>query len=391
MGKTIRIAIHAGLVLVFIGSGLLGFHVLKESREALGRQEPQTPLPLVRTVPIEMGVIDMSLSGEGTVQAVKQSQVVPQVSGRVIHVSEHLVNGGSFEKGELLLKIEPRDYEIAVTLAEASVKDAESSYEMAQQESHASRREWKRIHPGEAPPPLVAKEPQLTAARAHLEAQQANLAKARLNLARTQIRAPFDGRVRDEQVDVGQYVSPGQALATVYGTDAAEIVVPMENQDLNWFAVPGFTTDQNPGAKAVVRAQVAGQERTWTGHVLRVEGSINEKTRMVNVVILVPEPYATRPPLSIGQFAEVAIEGKTLYKAALIPRAALREGSRVWAVDPDKGRLYFRDVEVARKDERGVVVQSGLKATDQVVVSPLKAVTDGMAVRFVNSGHGDLS
>ena len=391
MGKNVRIAIHAGLVLVFIGVGLLGFHILQESREALGRQEPQTPLPLVRTVPIETGSIDMALTGEGTVQAVQQSQVVPQVSGRVIHVSEHLVNGGSFEKGELLLKIEPRDYEIAVTLAEASVKDAESSYEMAQQESRASRREWERIHPDEPPPPLVAKEPQLSAARAHLEAQRANLAKARLNLARTRIHAPFDGRVREEQVDVGQYVSPGQALATIYGTDAVEIAVPMENQDLNWFAVPGFTTDQNPGAKAVVRAQVAGQERTWTGRVLRVEGSINEKTRMVNVVIRVPDPYATRPPLSIGQFAEVAIEGKTLHKASVIPRAALREGSRVWAVDPDKGRLYFRDVDVARKDERGVVVQSGLKATDQVVVSPLKAATDGMAVRFVNSGDGGLS
>jgi len=391
MGKNVRIAIHAGLVLVFIGAGLLGFHVLKESREALGRQEPQTPLPLVRTVPIELGTLDMTLAGEGTVQAVQQSQVVPQVSGRVIHVSEQLVNGGSFKKGELLLTIEPRDYEIAVTLAEASLKDAESSYEMSRQESRASRREWERIHPGEPPPPLVAKKPQLAAARARLEAQRANLAKARLNLERTRIRASFDGRVRDEQVDVGQYVSPGQAIATIYATDAVEIVVPMENQDLQWFAVPGFTSDQNPGAKAAVRAQVAGRERTWPGRVLRVEGSINEKTRMVNVVIRVPDPYATRPPLSIGQFAEVVIEGRTLHKAAVIPRAALREDSRVWAVDPDKSRLYFRSVAVARTDERGVVVKRGLKATDQVVVSPLKAVTDGMAVRFVNSNDGSLS
>ncbi len=391
MGKTFRIAIHAGLALIFIGTGLIGYKILKESREALGRQQPEIPLPLVRTVPIQVGTIDMTLTGEGTVQALKQSQIVPQVSGLVTHVSDGLVNGGAFKNGELLLSIEPRDYEIAVTLAEAKVSDAESSYEMALQESQASRREWLRINPDKTPPPLVAKEPQLSAAKANLKAQQANLAKARLDLARTRINTPFDGRVRDEQVDIGQYVSPGQTLATIYATDAVEIVVPMESEDLNWFAVPGFTTDKNEGALATVRAQVAGQELIRPGRVVRVEGSINEKTRMVNVVIRVVGPYATRPPLAPGQFAEVSIEGRTLSGGAVIPRAALREGNRVWAVDPDKGRLYFRSVVIARKDERGVVVRSGLQTSDQVVVSPLKAVTDGMKVRFVKADNGGPS
>jgi RND family efflux transporter MFP subunit len=391
MNKTTRIAVQSVLVLVLIGAGIVGFKMLRESRQALGRQEVQVPLPLVRTVPVEFGEVPMTVNGEGTVRPWKQSQVVPQVSGTVTGVSPDLVDGGSFDEGETLLAIDKRDYEIAVTLAEAAVKDAESAYEMARQESEASRREWRQIHPGEEPPPLVAKEPQLFAAKANLEAQRANLARARLNLARTRITAPFDGRVSAEQVDIGQYVGPGQVLASIYATEAVEIVVPMESEDLDWFSVPGFTTDREKGAEAKIRARIAGRERVWTGRVQRVQGSVDERTRMFNVVIRVNDPFATRPPLTVGQYAEVEIKGDTLSEAALIPRAALRGENTVWAVNREDGRLHFRDVVIARKDERGVVVEEGLSRGDRVVVSPLKAATHGMRVRAVDARQDGLS
>lgn len=391
MTYKMRIIIHAVLAVALIGIGVMGFKLLKSSREALGRQQPEVPLPLVRTVPISVGTIDMTITGEGTVQASEESQIVPQISGTIIRISKDLVNGGTFEKGDPLLTIDPRDYEIAVTLAEASLKDAESNYEMALQETEASRKEWKRIHPDTQPPPLVAKEPQLAAARANLEAKRANLEKARLELERTRIKAPFNCRVSSEQVDIGQYVTPGQTMATLYSTDAAEIVVPMENEDLNWFSVPGFTTTKHPGAEAMVKSRVAGREMTWSGRVERVEGKIDTETRMVNVVIRVPNPYATRPPLSVGQFVEVEIDGETLSNATVIPRAALHDRNTVWAVDPEENRMHFRTVDIARMDERGVVITDGLKASDRVVVSPLKAATDGMRVRYVNTDNGTQS
>ncbi|MFO7839853.1 MAG: efflux RND transporter periplasmic adaptor subunit [Desulfosalsimonadaceae bacterium] len=391
MKKSVRILIHAGLALAFIAAGAAGFKMLKSGRDALGRHQPSVPLPLVRTLPIDIGSIDLKITGEGTVEPVQQSQIAPQVDGRVTRISESLINGGSFAKGDLLVAIDPRDYEIAVTLSEANVKEAQSQYETALQESEAAINEWERIHPEEAPPPLVAKKPQLEAARANLEAQKANLKKARLDLERTRITAPFDGRVASEQVDTGQYVSPGQELAKIYATSAVEIAVPLENNELNWFDVPGFTTDDGQGSKAVVRARVAGRERTWQGSVVRAKGKINTETRMVSVVIRVPDPYSSKPPLSIGQFAEVEISGKTLSDAAVIPRAALHEKNRVWVVDPEQGRLYFRSVSVARMDKRGVVVKSGLKKGDQAVVSPLKGATDGMRVRHVTAVDREAS
>jgi RND family efflux transporter MFP subunit len=393
---------HAAIALMLVAIGLVGFKVLKSSKGDLGRQKPHLPLPMVRVAPVQVGMVDMRLTGDGTVQALTESHVVPQVSGQVIEVSDNLVNGGAFKKGELLLVIDPRDYKIAVTLAAANVKDAESSYELARQESEAAQREWQRIHPKEPAPALVAKEPQLAAAMANLEARRASLEKTRLNLERTRIVAPFDGRLGAENVGVGQYVTPGQVLATIYAANAAEIVIPMDDADLQWFAVPGFTTDENSGANATVRANVAGRDMTWPGEVVRVEGKISEQTRMINVVVRVADPYATQPPLAIGQFVEVNIFGGTLAEATIIPRAALHDADTVWAVAPDAtldngngpddgrsvGRLSFRTVDVARMDERGVVIRGGLKDGDRVVISPLKGATDGMRVRFVDTDLG---
>ena len=384
-----RTIIHAAAALGLILLCLVGFWLLKSSRQSLVRHQPAVSHPLVRAVPVRIEPVTMSIAGQGTVQPRRESRLVAQVSGRVVSLSDNLVNGGRVRRGEHLLTIEPRDYEIAVTLAEAGIKDAESRYELARQEARAARQEWARIHPEEDPPPLVAKEPQLAAAQAALDAQRANLDKARLNLARTRIAAPFDGRISAKQVDFGQYVAPGQVVASVYDTAAVEIVVPLADGDLRWLDVPGFTTDAGPGAAATVQASVAGQKMTWAGRVVRAEGKIDPQTRLVNIVVRVPEPDATRPPLTVGQFVEVTLAGQTLEGAAVIPRAALHDENTVWQVDPADERLYFRTIEVARLDRRGVVVRDGLRPGQPVVVTPLKTVTDGMKVRLATAASGE--
>ncbi|MBS0013877.1 MAG: efflux RND transporter periplasmic adaptor subunit [Desulfobacterales bacterium] len=389
MTQKIRIIVHAVLALAIMAAGAAGYLVLKSGRQAPARQEVQIPLPIVRTVPVSIGDLDMTLSGEGTVRPLAEVQIVPQVSGKVMEVSPNLVNGGSFEKDELMLIIEPDDYEIAVTQARAGLREAESNYQNAAEDSQAAVSEWQALHPDTPPPPLVAKKPQLKAARAQLEAQRAGLEKARLDLARTRIQAPFDCRVSSENVDAGQYVSPGQSLATVYATEAVEIVVPMESRALEWFDVPGFTTDQKEGSMVAVKAETAGREIVRNGRVVRAQGKVNEETRMVSVVIRVKDPYATTPPLAPGQFVEVAITGRKVRDAAVIPRAALREQNKVWAVDPKESRLYIRPVKVAYLDARGAVLLAGLNAGEHVAVSVLKSVTDGMKVQDVETGRKD--
>jgi RND family efflux transporter MFP subunit len=386
---------HIFITLVFLALGVVGFGALRASKNKLEKHRPPSPLPVVKAIKISTGPQSVMIQGEGTVRPLQQIDLVPQVGGKVVYVSPSLVNGGDFRQDSILLRIDPVDYNLTVTLAKAKVKDAESRLKLAMEEAAAAQEEWRLLHSGSPkgkrePPPLVAKEPQLMAAQARLEAERAGLKKALLNLERTELKAPFDGRVSQENVDIGQYVSAAKSLGIIYSIQAAEIVLPLENEDLSWFHVPGFTAGNGPGAKAVVRAPIAGQERTWDGQVVRTEGILDARTRTINVVVKVEKPYATKPPLAAGLFVTVDIHGRILPDAAVIPRAALREGEVVWVVD-DYNVLHFRKVDVARIQGDNVVVKSGINDGEMVVISPHKVVTDRMSVRIILVNGGNHS
>jgi multidrug efflux pump subunit AcrA (membrane-fusion protein) len=159
-----------------------------------------------------------------------------------------------------------------------------------------------------------------------------------------------------------------------------EIPLPLEDKTLFWFDVPGFTPGDGPGSFATVRSSIAGREIVASGRIVRAEGKLDEKTRMITVVVRVDRPYAKKPPLAIGLFVTVDIEGRILPDAALIPRVALHQGNIVWVVN-EAGTLKFRNVNVARHQGEGIIIESGLSNGELVVISPLKAVTDGMIVR----------
>lgn len=393
MNMTRKRLLHIVVTLAMVALGVLGMFALTSSKPEIKKQKRAAPVPMVRTVKVKTGPQIVHISGEGTVRPLQKIDLVPQVSGKVVYVSPALVNGGAFRKGETLLRIDPVDYELAVTLARAKVKSAESLLQLAEEEAAASSQEWRLYHakgskPDSKPPPLVAKEPQLAAAKAKLEADRADLSIAMLHLERTELKAPFEGRVGEENVDAGQYVQAGKALATIYSTEAAEIVVPMEDEKAFWFHIPGFTPGKGPGSPATVQARIAGQERTWTAKVVRTEGKLDERTRMINVVVRVEKPYAKKPPLAVGLFVTVDIEGRTLPKAAIIPRSALHQGDTVWVVDKDD-RIRFRKVDVALLQGDEAIVRDGLEDGERLVITPLKVVTDGMAVQTVDSKESD--
>jgi RND family efflux transporter MFP subunit len=387
MSKTQKRILHIGITVVLLGLGVAGFLALTASKPQLKRTKPPTAMPMVRVFQIKTGPQSVTVRGEGTVRPLREIELVPQVNGKVVFASPVLVNGGEFNKGDTLLRIDPLDYQLAVTLAQARVKDSESRLRVAEEEAAASKEEWRLLYKGkgvadENPPALVAKEPQLAAAKAKLAADRADLQKARLNLERTELKAPFNGRVSEESVDIGQYVSSAKPLATLFSTEAAEIVVPFDDEALFWFHVPGFTPGNGVGSPVKVLARIAGRELTWSGEVVRAEGKLDGRTRMVQVVVRVQKPYARKPPLVAGLFVTVEIQGRTLENAAVIPRAALRDNNTVWVVN-DAEQLVFRRVDVARLGTNQAILRSGLKDGAMVVISSLKVVTDGMKVRMM--------
>jgi len=382
---------HFTITILLVALGAFGMSRLIKNKPQLEKHRPSVPIPVVKTIVVKTGPEPMHILGEGTVRPLQEINLAPQVSGKVIYVSPSLVNGGTFKEGELLLRIDPVDYELAVTLARAKVKDSDSKLKLAFELTSAAREEWWLLHAGGAkadtePSPMVGREPQLAAAQAGFAAAQAEFRKALLHLERTGISAPFDGRVSQESIDIGQYVSPGQVLASLYSTNAAEIVIPLEDANLFWFHVPGFTPGHGRGAKAMVKARIVGRDMSWQGRVVRAEGKLDERTRMIRVVVRVESPYAKRPPLGVGLFVSVDIEGRILPEATVIPRSALHQHDVVWVVDKN-GRLSFRKVKIARFSGDRVILRSGLSDGEAVGVSSIKAVTDGMIVRSVTPGE----
>ncbi len=320
------------------------------------------------------------VNGHGEVVPRVAVDVVPQVAGKVVKVHPSLVAGGFFRAGDALVVIDPRDYELALERAQASVARAQVSLQREQAEAVVAREEWDELHPGEEAPGLVVREPQIRQAEAELAAANADLAAAKLNLERTHVSLPFDGVVVSESVDVGQFVGSANRLARVYGTDFVDIRVPLESRELAWFDTP--SRGGGVGSRAQVSLSFGGARSTWEGRVTRMEAQVDQASRMVHVVIEVKDPYdtsANRPALLPGSFTDVEIFGRTLESVIAVPRFAVHEGDRVWVYDD--GKLAIRRVEVLRSDRHQTLVASGIEADDLVIISALDAVTEGMAVR----------
>ena len=321
--RTAQVVFTAGVILI----GFLVFMALMATRSEVRRTKATLPPPLVSAIAADVGPRTVLISGEGTVRPLREIDLVPQVSGKIVYISPAMRDGGSFGKGETLLCIDPTDYELAVKSAEARVKDLESVLLLTIEEAEVALEEWKLSGgEGDEPPPLVAKKPQLEAARANLAAGEADLEKAKLNLERTTLGAPFEGRIIRKNVDIGQFVSVGQQLGSMYSTEAAEIAVPLTQEDLEWFYVPGFTPDGTGESTVTVYAEIAGRSLTWPARIMRAEGVLDERTRMVNVVVRVERPYDSVPPLAMGLFVTIEIRGVEVPDAVWLPRSAVHEG-----------------------------------------------------------------
>ena len=331
----------------------------------------------------------MTVQGYGTVNPKVQVDIIPEVAGKVVHIHPELIVGGLIRANEAILRIDPRDYKLAVRQAEAAVADASVQLETQQAEAEVARTEWNQLHPDTEPTSsLVLREPQIRKAKAMLDSSEAQLATAKLRLERTSVSLPFDALITTENVDLGQYVVMGQSLAKAYGTGSVEIEVPLKDGELAWFDVfensifSNGDPDSVKGTPAEVIAAFAGAEHTWKGYVVRTTGQVDRTSRMISIVVEVPEPFKIidgRPPLLPGIFAEVLIQGNTLDNAVAVPRDAIREGNQVWLVNGN--RLRIRPLKIVRVDKNFAYVASDVLNDANVVTSSLDAVVDGMEVR----------
>ncbi len=341
--------------------------------------------PQVETMTAEPRALQLNVHSQGVVAPRAEIDLVSQVAGKVVDIHAAFVAGGFFNKSDILLRIDPRDYDFAVVRAQAQIAEARKELLREQAEAEQAEREWQELGSGQASP-YALHQPQLEERRAKLAAAQAGLAQARLNRERCAPQAPFAGRIRDKQVDIGQYVTAGQALARLYATDAVEVRLPVPGDQIEFLNLPlyhsGGPDRDKPQPKVKLSARFGGNTYEWQGAIVRAEAAVDEKTGMFYVIARVPEPYGhpnQGPPLAVGQFVHAEIEGITRDHLVKIASTALRSGYQVYIVDKSS-RLRLRMVEVLRREQDGIVVNGGLDPGDVVMVSGIELPVEGMRV-----------
>ena len=351
------------------------------------RHTPPTPRPVVTVHTVTSGGSEVRIKGFGSVKAKRSVSVVPQVNGEVLEKSPAFEPGGYCTEGQVLLKIDDTDYVLAAAKSRADVAQMEFNLARAEEEAQVARQEWDGMRrSGEASEPssLVLHEPQLKLANANLDAAKAALRQAMVNLERCTITAPFDGRVLLADVDAGQYLRAGSQVGTLYATDVAEVIVSVPDDDLAWIAIEGSGCKAAPETVVDVLADFAGARHHWEGRAVRLGGAVDNRSRLVPVVVEITDPYemvGQRPPLVEGTFVQVVFRGTPRDEALVIPRAALRPNSQVWVITRDH-KVNVRQVEVARAGLDEAVITAGLQPGEMVCTSNLQYVTEGLPVRL---------
>jgi multidrug efflux system membrane fusion protein len=226
------------LPLLVLGvSAWLGMELLGSGPQPV-RKPPKPTLPVVETFTVQAADYTVRVPSYGTVAPRTQSTLIPEVAGRIVEVAPAFRAGGFFEAGDLLLRIDPTDYQNAVVVARAELAQARLNLREEQAQGAQAQRDWQQLQmPGE-PGDLARREPQLESRRAEVAAAEARLRQAQTALARTRIGAPYAGRVLEKRVDVGQYVSPGNVLATLYAVDYVEVRLPLSDRQAAFVALP---------------------------------------------------------------------------------------------------------------------------------------------------------
>lgn len=369
------------LPLVVLAAAFLIITLLFVTGPEPKRTQPVAPVPYVQVTEVEPQRFQLTVVAHGTVEPRTESDLVAEVRGRVVEVAPALEAGGFFEAGETLLRLDGRDYRIAVERNRASVQLAESEDRLAKAEAQRRRQLVERGVASDAD--LEQFENRALVAAATLAQARANLSQAVLDLERTAVSAPFAGRVRARSVDLGQFVSPGSLLAQIYAVDYSEIRLPIRTDELAFLTLPSPASGSDePGANVSLQASLGGQQLEWMAELVRTEGAIDPRTRMMNVVARIDDPHgreADRVPLPAGLFVRAEIQGRQLDDVYVLPTAALRDGDSLYLLLED--RLVFRNVDVLRRGRDEVVIDGGLEPGDLVIVTPMRAATDGMRVR----------
>ena len=376
---------------LFLCLAIVGLAVLFMLAMIFLRSKPEAKsitqiLPRVEVIRVHRGKHRLEVVTHGTVQPRTETNLTSEVSGVIVEVSPSFFPGKSSEKDEVLLRLDATEYRASQANARSRLAQAILALEQEKALAEQALEDWEGMGEGEASD-LVLRKPQLVRAHADVEAAQAALELAERNLRLTTIRAPYAGRIREKDVDIGQVVSARMTqLARIYSVDVAEVRLPISAQEAAYFSLPE-DYGNNPGHSekpgVFLEFDYAGKSILWNGFIDRVEGAIDPTTRQIVVVAQILNPFtrdeaSDRPPLKAGQFVTARIQGHQIENATIIPRGALHDDA-VYVID-ENNRLQIRQVNVVKKEIETVVLDAGLNEGELICLTPLEFVIQDMEV-----------
>ncbi|MCW8933787.1 MAG: efflux RND transporter periplasmic adaptor subunit [Gammaproteobacteria bacterium] len=370
------------LVIFIVAIGMsFALYVFKpEAEKKISKEEH----PLAEYVVANIEPVAVPVFSQGSVTAKTYIKLVAQVSGRITHMEKLKINGGFFKKGDLLLSIDDTDYRLAMSRAKAIVAAAQQQLVRVETEAGQARYDLQQI--GRDPSKSTAyalREPQLAEAKANLQAAKADLEIARLQMQRTNVTAPFDGRVVNKQVDIGQFVSSGTLLADIYSTESVIVRLPLSLQKTKLLGIKLRNNEHLVNdIKINLIAESATRKYQWKASLSHTEGELDARNRLLYLVAEVESPYeeddllTDRPPLTPGMFVKAELTGidKDIIK---LPRKALRYGEQIWLLD-ELNQLQKRQVEILSKDRKYVYIKSGIQQGEKIIINAIDYPLQGM-------------
>ena len=382
--KKVALAITPILILV----GAYGiYQVLTFQPPRAMQVQFELPSILVQTGTAERQPTTYYVESRGTVSPRTQTTLVSEVSGQIVEVSNAFVRGGFFNEGDLLMRVDPRNYETALKTAEAEVARVKTRLEQEQALAGYALQDWQRLKQNvqetPAPSALALRRPQMNEVLADLASAEARLEKAEEDLSRTSILAPYDGLVTEKRADVGQFINAGSALASTIAVDFAEVRLPLSLQDLKFVDLPNESPETYLDVE--LASSIGGESKTWTAKIVRSEGVIDSTSRVIYVVAQVEDPYDLEGnginALRIGSYVTAKIRGKEAGMIFAVPRHAVRDDSTMWLVDGES-KIFPRTVTVVRTDDKNAYVTDGLNEGEIYCITAIDKPLPGMKVRF---------
>ena len=346
------------------------------------RKDPAAQAVLVEAIPAELSTLNFIVHSQGAVEPRTETTLVAEVSGQIVSVSPNFIAGGFFREGEVLMQIDPSDYETALLRAQAALASRRAQYADQKARSEQALKDWENLGRQGEPSDLVLRKPQLAEAQAGVQAAEAELQQAERDLQRTRIRVPYDGLVREKRVDVGQFVAAGTPLGVTFAIDIAEIRLPLSGSDLDYLNLPSATRlDNAQRVPVTLTADEGGVGGAWQGQIVRTEGVIDRTSRVLYAVAEVVDPYGVlgrsdRQELKVGTFVRAEIQGRQAEDVVVLPRAVLRPDQTVLIANAER-RLEVRPVTVARAEPRKVYISSGIEAGELVITTSMDAPIPG--------------